>query len=304
VALRADGTVTAWGNDMFSQATPPAGLTSVVAIAAGDNHSLALKSDGTVVGWGSLGSVTPQDLYGVVGIAAGFQHSLAIRSDGTVFRWPGSSGPNRAPVHATNVVGLDTGFEASVAVRQDGYVVTWGGLLNPGGIFPPGPDGIAAVTVGRNYVLYLRTDGTVVGPYVPEGLSDVVAIAAGGDRYGMALKSDGTVVTWNGPEVPPDLENVTAISAGGSIGTRSFGLVITTAPPLPRLAAKLAAIGRVEISASVSVPGYILEGSANPTQPFAVIPSYTNSFRFTNSDVDGIVVPADNTLRFFRLRKQ
>src|SRR5258708_26136023 len=34
------------------QANVPPGLSNVVGIAAGDSHSLALKADGTVVAWG------------------------------------------------------------------------------------------------------------------------------------------------------------------------------------------------------------------------------------------------------------
>ena len=40
-----------WGDNSEGQATVPAGLSGVTAIAAGGFHSLALKSDGTVVGW-------------------------------------------------------------------------------------------------------------------------------------------------------------------------------------------------------------------------------------------------------------
>jgi alpha-tubulin suppressor-like RCC1 family protein len=50
LALRSDGTVVGWGRNNFGQASPPAGLSNVVAIAAGSQHSLALLSDGTVVG--------------------------------------------------------------------------------------------------------------------------------------------------------------------------------------------------------------------------------------------------------------
>src|SRR5262245_15171572 len=67
LALRNDGTVFAWGADDFGQLgddspggtqntpTPVAGLgagSGVVAIAAGENHSLALTSDGRVLAWG------------------------------------------------------------------------------------------------------------------------------------------------------------------------------------------------------------------------------------------------------------
>ena len=39
LALRADGTVVAWGDNWHGQSTVPGGLTGVVALAAGDRHS-------------------------------------------------------------------------------------------------------------------------------------------------------------------------------------------------------------------------------------------------------------------------
>jgi len=56
LALKADGTVVAWGTDFArvetGQSIVPVGLSDVKAIAAGALHSLALKNDGTVVAWG------------------------------------------------------------------------------------------------------------------------------------------------------------------------------------------------------------------------------------------------------------
>jgi hypothetical protein len=77
------------------------GLSGVVAVAAGECHSLALKSDGTVRAWGynysgELGDGTTTTRYvpvmvsglsGVVAVAAGYCHSLALKSDGTVRAW-------------------------------------------------------------------------------------------------------------------------------------------------------------------------------------------------------------------------
>src|SRR4051812_26002717 len=76
---------------------------TVVAIAAGAYHSLALCSDGTVAAWGSnvsgqLGNTSAAQItrYPVavslggrkaVGLAAGETHSLARCSDGTVVAW-------------------------------------------------------------------------------------------------------------------------------------------------------------------------------------------------------------------------
>jgi len=51
-AVRADGTVVAWGDNSSGQAQPPAGLTGVAVVAGGGVHSLALRVDGTIAAWG------------------------------------------------------------------------------------------------------------------------------------------------------------------------------------------------------------------------------------------------------------
>ena len=50
--LGGDGTVVGWGGDFYGETTIPPGLNNVVAIAAGQLHSLVLKRDGAVVVWG------------------------------------------------------------------------------------------------------------------------------------------------------------------------------------------------------------------------------------------------------------
>jgi len=61
----------------------------VVAVAGGGAHSLALRADGTVVAWGDNGSgettVLRADKCG--GGAGGGAHSLALQADGTVVAW-------------------------------------------------------------------------------------------------------------------------------------------------------------------------------------------------------------------------
>ncbi len=102
------------GNNGPTQSNVPVAITSsgalagktVISIAAGGSHSLALCSDGTLAAWGSnssgqLGNIGPTQsnvpvaissfgaLAGkiVISIAAGYSHSLALCSDGTVATW-------------------------------------------------------------------------------------------------------------------------------------------------------------------------------------------------------------------------
>jgi hypothetical protein len=81
LAVKADGTVVAWGDDSQGQSEPPPSLAGVVAVAGGGAHSLALKSDGSVVAWGANANgqcnLSPT-LTGVVAMAAGSAHTLLL----------------------------------------------------------------------------------------------------------------------------------------------------------------------------------------------------------------------------------
>jgi alpha-tubulin suppressor-like RCC1 family protein len=88
VALRSNGTVTAWGNAPGGPVavTVPADLTGVIAIFAGTYHPLALKGDGTVAAWnwsldGNGLTNVPPGFSDVVAVAAGYRQSLSGKSE-------------------------------------------------------------------------------------------------------------------------------------------------------------------------------------------------------------------------------
>lgn len=213
LAVTADGTAWAWGSNYFVQIgdglggayrkTPVAvpGLTGVVAVAAGQGHSLALKADGTVWAWGSnydgqLGDgtltnrptpVAVSGLSNVIAVAANGDHSMALKSDGTVWCWgnnqrgaigDGTTTRRRTPVAVsglTGVVAIAAGGWHSLALKSDGSLWAWG-----------------QNTSGQ------LGDGTETDRYTPVAvtvMSDAVSVAAG-EFFTVAVKADGTVWTW------------------------------------------------------------------------------------------------------------
>src|SRR4029078_7216253 len=77
-------------------------LNHIIALAAGNSHSLALKSDGTVWSWGdnsagqlgistsagkSLSPVQTQDLDSIISVAAASYQTVAIGANGSLFGW-------------------------------------------------------------------------------------------------------------------------------------------------------------------------------------------------------------------------
>jgi hypothetical protein len=263
--------ITTWGDSQYGQRLVPAGLDNVVAVAPGITHSLALKADGTVAAWGAGTtndpnssadrgqSIVPAGLNNVAKIAAGYLHSLALLSNGTVVAW-GWNDYDQTNVTAglSNVTAISGGAYHSLALKSDGTVVAWGTNSNGQLSVPPGLNSVKAVAAGLLHSLVLKSNGTVVAwgagqtndpatgvdfgqSIVPGGLANVIAIAAGG-VHSLALKSDGTVVAWGAGEtndpatgydfgqsiVPPGLGNVVAVAAGlyHSLALKSDGTVV------------------------------------------------------------------------------
>jgi alpha-tubulin suppressor-like RCC1 family protein len=230
IALKSDGTVWTWGSNASSQlgdggttsrklaaqvkTANNSFLTGVVAIAAGDNFSVAVKSDGTVWSWGlnasgqlGIGSTTTQKfaaqaklssataLTGITDVACGASHVAALKSDGSVWTWGsntngqlGNGGtaqannPIQARINSTTFIGgayaLAGGATHTLVLKSDGSV--WSCGLNSSG--------------------QLSINSTVQQLYFVQGsassgvfLSGIVDIGAGGS-HSIVTQGNGTVL--------------------------------------------------------------------------------------------------------------
>lgn len=216
--------VASWGNGP-SLTNAPVDLGSVLGVASGYFHALAIRSNRTVVAWGNSQNGTtnvPADLSNVVAVAGGNYFSVALKNDGTVVAWGnGSNAQTNVPAGLSNVTAIAVGGNHTLALRANGTVVAWGtgggGQIN----VPAGLSNVVAIAAGSVHSLALKNDGTIVGwgtfGKIPN-YTNVVAIAAG---YGqsLALQADGTVLGWStggaATLLPPGLSNVVAISMGG-----------------------------------------------------------------------------------------
>ncbi len=196
-----NGQMAAWGLNNYGQCNIPAGTYS--AIAAGNQHSVALRTDGTLAAWGAndpgYGQCdnipTGNDFSAIAG---GYDHSLALRSDGTLAAWGRNYDGQCNVPGGNNYSAVAGGGWHSLALRSDGSVAAWGyngyGECNvPAGTY-------SAVAGGDYHSVGLRADGTLaywgdnygLGP-PPAGTYS--AVAAGG-YHSLALRADGTLAAW------------------------------------------------------------------------------------------------------------
>jgi alpha-tubulin suppressor-like RCC1 family protein len=242
--LLANGAVVAWGDDTGGQSDVPAGLSNVMAVAAGGKNSVAVKSDGTVVAWGenNFGQLNiPIGLNNVTAVAAGWGDIIALKSDGTVVAWGRNEwGQANVPAGLSNVTAIASGQIHTLALKSDGTVAAWGHGGYGETTVPAGLSGVIAIAAGDDHSVALKSDGTVVAwghnnngqATAPTGLSGVKGIAAGA-RFTVALKNDGTVVAWGDDtygqiNVPAGLSNVTAIACGlyHTVALKNDGTVV------------------------------------------------------------------------------
>jgi alpha-tubulin suppressor-like RCC1 family protein len=203
--VNAGNTVVAWGDNAFGQTNVPPAATNVIAIAAGNRHSLALNSDGTVIGWGlAPASTPPAGLSSVVAIAAGSGQSLALKNDGSLVAWgnPLASSYTNIPPGLSNIVAIACGDQHNLVLKADGTIFAWGQNYSGQTNIPSGISNVVAIAAGNTGNLAIRNDGTAWGSgtfsNILKGFSNIVSgtLVANGNYQGAVLLSDGSAHAW------------------------------------------------------------------------------------------------------------
>lgn len=223
VAVKADGTLWAWGYNRFygevgigtlgDQPTPMQIGTGFKTVASGGNHSGAVKTDGSLWMWGynyfgQLGDGSAVQRNAPVQVATGYHnvsiggdHTLAIKSDGSLMAWGynywgelgiGETTPmgglgKPAALHATPIV-IDTGFVMAVASGGNSYAIKadgslWGWGNNNYGQVGTGSASSCSMTQCEVYASPVKVD------------TGVASVAAAGGHVA-AIHVDGSLWTW------------------------------------------------------------------------------------------------------------
>lgn len=175
--------------------------SSWVSVVTGENHTLALKADGTLWAWGSNvygqlgdGSLVNKNVPVQIGtehnwtaVSAGRSHSLALKADGSLWAW----GDNEfgqcgffSPSYSTvplrvgtdnSWVKISAGYTYSLGLKANGSLWSWG--------------------QNSSFALGNGISSNKSNP-VQIGIGSIWKCMSAGKNHGAAIKSNGTLWLW------------------------------------------------------------------------------------------------------------
>jgi len=210
LAIKTDGTLWAWGNNLFGQLGNQASAAFVPtrvgtssdwkAVSAGGNHTIAIKVDGTLWAWGYnyngqlgdgtlINKATPVKIGSESNwksIAIGDSFSVATKTDGTLWAWGindlgqvgnGTFAASSIPtqVGAGNTwESVSAGHYSSFAIKADGTLWTWGWKIGS---------------------VFFDIDNSHNSP-TQVGVDSDWQSSASGQKHTFAFKTNGTLWAW------------------------------------------------------------------------------------------------------------
>ena len=239
LAIRANGTVVAWGDNSFGQCNVPEGLVDVVVVAAFAQGSCALTADGRVFAWGNAAPIRELKLDApVVDVACDNGGISAIQADGSELR-ANDSGITGSSRELQNTIAWAED-NPSLHIQADGSVFYGYDYSNS----PWVCEGLTEVAALADGQFVLRRDGTLRWGTDDLGIGNVVAIAAG--FKDLALARDGSLY------VGCLRDSVAMAKAASAANIFAISAVLEQAGLLREVATPVLTLGTSPASASVS----------------------------------------------------
>ncbi len=249
IFLKPDGSLGSVGSDLYGQRNPDG--WSMVELAAGYAHTIALQSDGSVAGTQILkpagadpyeyGQCDVSGWQNVIQIEAGWVHSVGLLSGGTVVATGNNEHGQCNVQNWSGVVEIAAGGWNTAALTEDGRVLVVGDNEYGQCDISWENEGIIHIAVGRQFVVGLRADGTIIAAgrnlqnqCEVSSWRDIVAIAVG-DYHTIGLRADGTVVTTSftgtnasGQDQTDGWRDIVAVYGGArtTVGMQSDGTLL------------------------------------------------------------------------------
>ena len=235
--VRADNTLTCWGDNDHGQADAPAGAFQTVS--AGGVHSCGLRADNTLTCWGWNGdgrADAPAGAFQTVSV--GEVHSCGLRTDNTITCWGhNDEGQTDAPAGAFQTV--SAGLLQSCGLRTDNTITCWGVNLFEQADAPAGT--FQTVSAGWFHSCGLRPDNTLTcWGANDEGQADAPAGAfqtiSAGALHSCGLRADNTITCWGSnsdgqADAPAGTFQTVSAGGGHSCGLRADDTVTCWGDP-------------------------------------------------------------------------
>ena len=312
-ALKADGSITAWGDSDYGGTNAPTG-TGYTKIYSNNWAFAALKADGSIKAWGYSkrgGSNAPTGT-GYTKIYSAVRAFAALKADGSITAWGDSDyGGSNAPT-GTGYTKIYSNHGAFAALKADGSIKAWGGS-GFGGIGAPTDKGYTEIYSNAFSFAALKADGSIKawggsklgGSNAPTDkgytkiYSNVQAFAA--------LKADGSITAWgnsdsggsNAPagtgytKIYSDGHAFAAVKADGSItawGALNAGG--TNAPAgtgYTKIYSTYSAFAALKSDGSITAWGYSDYGGSNAPAGTGYTKIYSNIRAFAALKADGSI---------------
>ena len=205
-------------------------------IDVGNSFSAGVDFNNNVYIWGNPTNerllAIPSNMGNITMLSVGLNHILVLNDRGDVFTW-GNDRHGLSPipmnVRMSNIVFIQAGNQISIAVDDTGEIHVWGNRgfvdvrpeLFEGQVAKIAVNDAAAFVVSHEGNLYaLSNRDILIISGIPQHIQGRVNSVALTNRDGLALLTDGTVVSWGNREhgvdnIPPEIQGkVRSISAG------------------------------------------------------------------------------------------